>query len=96
MNIWNCALILFLVASISSCDNAVDDTDNVWENIDCDNLKTGIINIDSDIVKFEINKLVTDLEPVGTDSVRLQKVGHINVFKVKRQFSGFQLYFPHT
>ena len=73
MNIWNCVFILFFVASISSCDKAVEDTGIEWENIDCDNLKTGIINTDSDIVKAEINKLVTDLEPVKTDS---DPIGH--------------------
>ncbi len=73
MNIRDCAFILFFVASISSCDKAVDDTENDWENIDCDNLKSGIINIDSDSVRSEINKLVTDLEPVRTDS---DPIGH--------------------
>ncbi len=68
MKIKNYAFILFFIVCISSCDKAVDDSDNDWENLDCDNLKTGIINMDSDIVKFEINKLVTDLKPVKTDS----------------------------
>ena len=68
MNIRNCVFILFFVAFISSCDKAVEDTGIEWKNIDCDNLKTGIVNTDSDIVKAEINKLVTDLEPVKTDS----------------------------
>lgn len=68
MNIRNSFIILFFAASILSCDKAVEDTGIEWENIDCDNLKTGIVNTDSDIVKAEINKLVTDLEPVRTDS----------------------------
>ncbi len=46
---------------------------NDWGDLDCDNLQAGIINMDSDIVKFEINKLVTDLEPVITDS---DNIGH--------------------
>ena len=73
MNIRNSVFILFFAASILSCDNAVEDTGIEWENIDCDNLKTGIVNTDSDIVKVEINKLVTDLVPAKTDS---DPIGH--------------------
>ena len=67
-NLRNFIFILFLTVFFSSCDNAVEDTGIEWENIDCDNLKTGIVNTDSDIVKAEINKLVTDLVPTKTDS----------------------------
>ena len=67
-NLRNLIFILFLTVFFSSCDNAVEDTGIEWENIDCDNLKTGIVNTDSEIVKVEINKLVTDLVPVITDS----------------------------
>lgn len=73
MNIRDCAFILLFVACISSCDKPVEDTDNDWENLDCGNLKTGIIDMDSEIVKSEVNKLVTDLEPVRTDS---DPIGH--------------------
>lgn len=79
MNIKNYSLILFFVASISSCDKAVNDSNNDWEKIDCDNLKTGIINMDSDIVKSEINKLLTDLEPVKTDSDRIGHKQNLNL-----------------
>jgi len=73
MNLRNYFFILFFTACISSCDKTVDGSDNNWKNLDCDNLKIGIINIDSDIVRSEINKLVTDLEPVKTDS---DYIGH--------------------
>lgn len=73
MNIRNFVFILFLSACISSCDKVDDESDNDLENLDCDNLKTGIINMDSDIVKYEINKLLIDLEPVKTDT---DPIGH--------------------
>ena len=73
IKIKNYAFILFFIVFISSCDKAVNNSNNDWENLDCDNLKAGIINMDSDIVKSEINKLVTDLEPVITDS---DNIGH--------------------
>ena len=73
INLRNCVFILFFAALFSFCDNAAEDTGIDWENIDCDNLKTGIINTDSEIVKAEINKLVTDLVPATTDS---DPIGH--------------------
>jgi hypothetical protein len=73
MTIKKYALILFLVVCVGSCDKAADDSNNDWENVDCDNLKIGIINMDSDIVKSEINKFVTDLKPVVTNN---DPIGH--------------------
>jgi hypothetical protein len=73
MTIKNYTFILFFIVCISSCNKAFDTLSNDWENLDCDNLKVGIINMDSDIVKSEINKLVTDLEPVITVS---DPIGH--------------------
>ena len=72
IRIINFIFILIFVFCISSCDKAVNNPDDL-ENIDCDNLKVGIINIDSRIVKSEINKLVTDLKPIKTTS---DNIGH--------------------
>jgi len=73
MNIMHWTLIFFFTACVSSCEKTVNDSNNDWEKPDCDNLKTGIINMESEIVKSEINKLVTDLEPAKTDS---DYIGH--------------------
>lgn len=65
--------ILFVGFLVSSCNKIVDSVDNNWIAIDCNNLKTGIIEQDSEIVKSEINKLVSDLVPVITEN---DKIGH--------------------
>lgn len=73
MRIINYVLILFFVVFISSCDNFVDNPNVDLENLDCDKLKDGIINMDSKTVKSEIDKLVIDLEPSKTAS---DNIGH--------------------
>ena len=69
MRITNFIIILVFIVCVSSCDKAVD-PDGDLEKINCDSLKTGIINMDSRIVKSEVNKLVTDLKPTVTASDR--------------------------
>lgn len=61
----NYVLILFFTFIILSCE-AVNEN-NVLVKLDCNNLKTGIIKMNSEIVKLEINKLVIDLDPLKTD-----------------------------
>ena len=63
-------LITFLWIFILSCQRDYDILNVNWYNLDCDNLKIGIINMDDDIMKFEINKLTTDLKPNKTDDDR--------------------------
>lgn len=65
IRIANFLIVLFLSVCIPSCDKIVDSTD---DNLDCDNLKMGIMNMDSEIVKLEINKLVAGLKPNKTVS----------------------------
>ena len=64
--------ILFIVLCffILSCQKDTDMLSVTWYNMDCDNLRMGIINRDNDIVKFEINKLTIDLHPKVTDNDR--------------------------
>ena len=72
LEILKLGLILSVIICILSCDKVID-PDSDLEKIDCDSLKIGIINMDSRIVKSEINKLVTDLKPKVTAS---DKFGH--------------------
>jgi hypothetical protein len=60
--ILNYIFIVLFSFCISHCDKSVNSDDKL-ENIDCDNLRTGIINMDAEDVKYEINKLMIDLEP---------------------------------
>jgi len=65
MRIANFIVILFFITCVSSCDIAVD-PDGDLKKINCDSLKTGIVNMDSRIVKYEVNKLVADLKTKRT------------------------------
>jgi len=76
VRIINILFVLFLCTSFSSCNNIVDPVDY---KLDCDKLKTGIININSEIVKLEVNKLVTDLEPNKTSSDNIGQKENINI-----------------
>ena len=52
-------LVLLTVLTLS-CDKMIN---HEIETIDCSNLQTGIIDMNSRIVCLEVNKLVNDLEP---------------------------------
>ena len=60
--------LIFVAILVQSCDKVIDSADKEWGTLNCNNLKIGILNMDSDIVKFEINKLVKDLNPKVTTS----------------------------
>jgi len=68
VKIKKCIFILCANIYVISCNIVVYDSNNDWEKVDCDNLKTGVINMDSGIVKSEINKFITELKPVVTNS----------------------------
>jgi len=70
--------ILFFMISILSCENSVE-PNNEWENLDCENLKTGIINVNKEVVEFEINKLVSDLEPAVHSNERFGHEENLNL-----------------
>lgn len=78
MGFTNFIIILVFIICVSSCDIAVD-PDGDLEKINCDSLKTGIINIDSRIVKTEVNKLVTDLKPNVTSNDRYGHKENVSV-----------------
>ena len=63
-------LVAIPCISFLSCQKDTDMLSVTWYNLDCDNLRMGIINTDNDIVKFEINKLTIDLNPKVTDNDR--------------------------
>ena len=44
-----------------SCDNSTEYQNNLLRNINCDNLRNGLINMNSEIVKSEVDKLLIDL-----------------------------------
>jgi hypothetical protein len=64
--------ILFIIPGISflSCQKDTNMINVTWYNLDCDNLRIGIINMDNDIVKLEMNKLMIDLRPKVTGNDR--------------------------
>ena len=55
-------LIMTLMLSFSNCKKSVETLDR-WEPADCTILKSAIIDINSDMMQSEINKMLTDLEP---------------------------------
>ena len=69
MRIPNFIIVIVFIVCISSCDKSVDPNGDL-EKLNCDSLKIGIINMDSRIVKSEVNKLVTDLKPKVTANDR--------------------------
>ena len=78
MGFTNFIIILVFIICVSSCDKAVD-PDGDLEKINCDSLKTGIINIDSRIVKSEVNKLTIDLKPNVTSNDRFGHKENVSV-----------------
>lgn len=73
MRIRNLEFILIFILCISSCRKILDNPVEVLATINCENLQVGIINMDSRIVKSEINKIATHLEPLKTES---DGIGH--------------------
>jgi len=68
-------LILFIILFSSYCDESVNTNLSV---IDCENLKEGIINLNSDIVKSEIDKIAMDLKP-NKSNVDSAQIDNINI-----------------
>ena len=60
-------LLIFFTVLTLSCDDLIN---HEIETIDCSNLQTGIIDMNSQIVCLEINKLAKDLEPQISGSDR--------------------------
>ena len=60
-------LLIFFTVLTLSCDDLIN---HEIETIDCSNLQTGIIDMNSQIVCLEVNKLVKDLEPQISGSDR--------------------------
>ncbi|MEJ2545859.1 MAG: hypothetical protein P8Y99_17490 [Calditrichaceae bacterium] len=58
-------IIILMIITLTNCKKSVDNLDG-WEIPDCINLKMAIIDLNSDMVKIEINKMLTDLEPNRT------------------------------
>ncbi len=54
-------LILGIIIAFNSCNS--DDDQNI---INCGLLKTGLINVNSELLNTEINKLTQDLQPIST------------------------------
>ena len=73
MRIRNLEFILFCIVCISSCRRIVNDPVEALVVINCETLQAGIINMDTRIVKSEINKIATHLEPLETES---DGIGH--------------------
>ena len=61
MKLFRLVKVSILVICLCSCEKGNDEF-----NIDCGNLIAGIINMDSDAVRNEINKLTEDLNPTTT------------------------------
>ena len=66
--------ILFTLTFLLSCEG-INNNDDSLKDIDCNNLVSGLISKNSDIVKMEIDKLTVGLYPVKSDS---DKIGHKN------------------
>lgn len=62
----------------TECKQSVDSL-NSWQYPDCDNLKEGIIRLDSDIVQKEINKLLSDFKPQSTKDDPIGHEKNINI-----------------
>lgn len=73
------ALIPLLIIFNSFCDSPIDNSSDEEAKADCASLRTGIIEMDPDIVIPEINKLVTDLEPASTDNDQLGHKENIDI-----------------
>ena len=70
----------YIIAALSllcifSCEGIVENQNY----LDCENLKTGIIELNSEIVISEINKLVTDLYPAITNDDQFGQKENINL-----------------
>ena len=68
MKLFRLVKVSILVICLCACEKDNDDF-----NIDCNNLVEGIINMDSDAVRKEINELTVDLEPSPTED---DNIGH--------------------
>ena len=78
--ILGCVGIFIILAWISSCKKVLDSSNDDWKNINCDNLRTGIMTTDSQIVKLEVDKLLIDLQPSVTSEDALGHRQNINTF----------------
>jgi len=71
-NLKNIKFIGYLLLTnlmLFQCQKSVDAL-NGWNQPDCDNLKKGIIEVNSDIVTTEVNKLLSDMKPDPSDKDR--------------------------
>ena len=73
-------ILIFILIIISliifSCEEA---DDNIIEDLSCDSLVVGIKMMDSDYVRPIVNKLVTDLESVPSDSDQFGHKKNLNI-----------------
>lgn len=58
---------LFLIFFLTGCKDIVDSPPDNSVILNCDNLRSAVININSEIVEAEINKLTGDLFPRKPD-----------------------------
>ena len=61
--------ICFICIIFAGCNRSLDSLES-WQSPDCKNLKDGIILLNSEITKTEINKMLSDLEPHSIDKDR--------------------------
>lgn len=68
-----------LLICILSCQKVYDILVTDFNNLDCENLKTGIINRDIDIVKSEIHKITVLLKPRVSESDQFGHKENLNI-----------------
>lgn len=49
---------------LSSCDNSVESKPSAWDKVNFENVKNGLINYQEDTVRFELNKVFSEMKPV--------------------------------
>jgi hypothetical protein len=67
---------IFLFILTFACNKIVEPTNN---NLNCNNLKNGIINMNSETVRFEVDKLLNDLKPNITETDKIGQNENINI-----------------
>ena len=66
--------ILLIIIVAFSCENSTE-----FEQINCDNLSSGLLRYNTDIVKNEINKLCKDLTPHVSEDDKFGHKENINI-----------------